>query len=918
MSSWTDITAIGSGTVDYRLMVEGWPHEWVTTPRITHGDNANGRVVYPGLSYKGLGFSEQSILRDAWPQCSGMNFTIVPTDSNEDTLNSFTRDARPSGYLIDNIVVDDTTWTTRPATFPSGIYHLATEAVFCDGANNITRGYWDTMAQIHTPVDVENNVVPLYNWPPSMEGRRCYLFGYGPSDDPAGDGSIIWRGVITRPPRMAGDGVSWQLQAQSITSLFDQKVGAGDSVSWHIRGVYHHSRVPMTVWFRSELQAYPDEPPYVTRITGFYESNSEWAAYVNAQLSAAIAAEAASSLTDLGYSINGGHPTFLGSTGDEEFFGVAMKDALDGDTVPGSPVVDANGPAKNGENISGRFYVTCGDTAGNFVINDCFYPPFWEYPLPQARALLGDPQLAPIGPPDPALAVAAQFAGLSGLYPTILYQDPDDTTWPSNRLYLQSVDGLDTGSQLMVRNPSDEDEPPVMTVVEVDTPNKFILIDTSHMGALYLSDESTMVRVVRYGDGNNNWADFMQEVVDRAPEANLGLTPYITDNDVNVAAWPAIWETYPFHDYWRYRTYRFVKPVSVKEVLQPEFRVTGWMGRLEADGRFGVCQMPFVSSTRTAQHTLTDDDLLLPAEGMFGRFPTWEAQKDGLINIVFLQLGYSPLTDETNPLFDYMLRMTQSISEHKSGEQAKQDIVPKSTPSGSYSLKKRLERTPSAQELSNMILPYLQTLSKDYAVVTVDVPFTKFDVLCGDIVEVTSAYIPNGLGGRGVAAKKAICIGRQWDLDPANNRMGTLTLWFPRDGGANAGYSPTGRITANSNTSGDTWVLTMSHLNSLNIAWSESSDGNVAKHFGVDDAIAVYEVDQTSPVVVYGQIDSVNTASDQVTVTFNETWTPGGSTWNLRSERSEATLYTDHQMQYAYVADTDGFLPDATSGRSFV
>jgi hypothetical protein len=471
----------------------------------------------------------------------------------------------------------------------------------------------------------------------------------------------------------------------------------------------------------------------------------------------------------------------------------------------------------------------------------------------------------------------------------------------------------------MVRNPDAEEDPPVMTISAINTSDKYIEIDTSHMGALYFSDQSTMVRVVSYGDGANNWADFMQAVVDRAPEANLGLTPYITDDDVNVAAWSALWGIYPFHDYWRYRSYRFVKPVSVKDVLQPEFRVTGWMGRLEADGRFGVCQMPFVSASRTADHTLTDGDILLPADGMFGAFPTWEAQRDGLINIVYLQLGYSPLTDETDPLFDFTLRMTQSISEHKSGEKAKQDIVPKSTPAGSYSLKKRLERTPSAQELSNMIMPYLQTLSQDYAIVTVAVPFTKFNVLCGDIIEVTSAYIPNGSGGRGVAGKKAICIGREWDLDPDNNRMGMLTLWFPRDTGKTAGYAPTGRITGRTNTTGNTWSLSMSHFSVLNIAWSESADGNVAKHFAVGDAVAVYEVNQTSPVIVYGEVDSVNAASDQVVVTFTDTWTPAGSTWNLRSERQfEVTVYSDHQLQYAYVADTDGFLPDGTSGRSFV
>jgi hypothetical protein len=925
---WTDVIATGQGIVDFRLMVEGWPHEWVTNPRITHATNADGRLVYPGLSYKGLNFSEQSVLRDAWPNCSGINFTIVPTDSNEDTLNSFTRDSRPSGKILDNIDVSDTTWTTRPSTFPAGVYHLATEAILCDGANNITRGYWNTTAQIHTPVDINSNELPLYSWPPAMDGRRCYLYAYGTSDSPDGDGNIIWRGVIARPPMMVGrDGSSWQISAQPITSVFDQTVGAGDSVEWRIRGVYHTSRCPMTLMFRSDSQLFPSTPPYVKRITGFYETNSEWAQHVNDELSAMIEAEDDTPLTDLAFTIENGHPTFIGSGTGTPYFGISVKDGLDGDTVTGAPAVDNSGNGQNGGELEGRFFITCGDKNGDFTIVGCNFLPPWGYPLPTARALIGSPQLGLPMPNDPIRAFAVAIADLLGitLPQTPEYDDPTDNSIPSNRLYLQSVDGLETGDELMVRNPDDDDEPPVLHLTNIDPTYRFIEIDTSHMGAMYFSDQMSMVRVIDYGVGTN-WAGFMAAIVARAPEANLGLTPYITANDVNSSAWEALWEPggYPFHDYWRSRVYRFVKPISIKEVLQPEFQVTGWMGRLESDGRFGVCQMPFVGASRTAQHTLTDDEILLPADGMFGGFPTWEVERDGLINIIYLRLGYSPLKDDTNPLFDYTLRMTQSISEHKSGEKAKQEIEPKSTESGGYTLKKRLERMPDAKELAEMVTPYLQTLSQDYAVVTVCVPFTKFNVLCGDIIEVTSRYIPNGLGGRGVTSKKAICIGREWDFDPANNRMGTLTLWFPRDSGKTAGYSPTGRITAQSNTSGNTWTITMSHLSSLNIAWSESGDGNVVKHFAAGDAVAVYEDDSTTPVVVYGEVDSVNTATDQITVTFTDGWTPGSSTWDLRGERLfEVTSYSDHQLLYAIVADTDGFLPDGdpgsqSSGRGFV
>lgn len=915
MSYWSDILLTGSGSVDYRLMVEGWPHEWVTDPRITHATNKGERIVYAGLQYTGLRISERAILRDAWPQVTNMTVTITPTARNDDTVSSFTRDSLFVGNLAVDLSESDTNWTTLPVSLGAGIYHMATEAVSCDGSDNIARGHWDTNGQKHvTTIAGITNPVPIYSWPPSMEGRRAFLYAYGTAEDPAGDGNIIWRGTIVRPPRLSPkDGLSWNLIIEPITKVFEQNVGGGDPTEYRVRGIYHSSSAPFTYYVNVGNVHYP--PSFVTsasRVTGFYEDNNSLVADGINPSFAAVVADAASELSELYCVYSHGYPTYNAQLTSDVFFSIIAVDLIDGDTSVGSPAYLNGEPGHNGDRIDpGGFYVVSpGDSSGNFFVWSGNINPPYGYPLPKGRTYVGKAQISIEGGP-----LGSSVAGL-GLV-TANYTDPDDTTWPNNRVYLESVEGLVVGDKLVVKDTGDEDHSPyILDITTVDTTDRFIEIDMSHSGSFYLSSDMTMVKITEYAN-KSNWAGFMDAVVTASPDANVGVTPWITSDDVNIANWLAVWDTYPFNDYWRKRDYSFVTPVTVKEVLVPELQVTGWMTRLGSDGRLDVVQMPFVSSQRSAAHSISDEDILLPAAGSYGEWPTWEAQNDGLVNIAYLKLGYSPFDDDYDAHFDFIVRLTSSIAEHKSGDKAKQEIGPKSRPSSGGTLKKRLADLPPPADIADMVLPFLQTLSKDYAIVTLAVPFTKFAILCGDIVSITCSLIPDGLGGRGVSGKKAICVGRDWDLDPSTNKMGRLTFWFPRDTGRNAGYAPTGRITGHTNTTGDIWVLTFSAADSRNLAWSEDSDGDVVKHFEVGDGVEILQVDVTSESRVTGTITD-KPSSTQIEVTLLSTWTPGSDTWNMRFTFGEAGPgLSAHAGSYCWVADSGGQF-NVQAGKSFV
>jgi len=918
MTEWNEqLLTGGSGFLAYRLMIEGWPHQWVTDPRITHQIGLGTRKVYPGLQYDGLRISERVVLREAWPEVDGITVTIVPSDANEDTVNGFTRDPKVVAVLTQDLDATASTWTTR-RELGLGVYHLGSECVLAN-ESTIVRGYWDSVPQEHAVTDfTSENPVSIYNWPPTMEGRHAFLYAYGPSDHPESDGQIVWRGVVLRPPRMNSDGLSWQIELGPITTQFDQNVGASEEFEYKVRGVYHSAACPLRMGIESFDVDFSNVGLVILNpMYGFYETEDAFASAVTTEMIAAIAAQATGGLLDINtpdFAYNGPsridpspgrYTVYLGFSGggsDDYDVTVGVMDALDGCTnrgCQGSP--DANGSSPR----EGRMSFYAGDVSGKWY---CDFRPQstpMGYPLPAARTLVGKPTLR-IDRDAPRDYKLFRPYGVD-----------DEITWPNNRVYLEKVDGLQVDDVLLVRNGDDAGRYLRITGINALEAERWIYVEfIGNTDVLYITSESSIIPVRTYSD-DGNWADFINALVEQSPKANLGKTPWLTDRDVDTTNWLGYWRTYSFQNYWRHRTYQFSKQVRIRDVFAPELMATGWMARLALDGRLDVAPMPFIASQRSADWALTDDEILLPAEEQSGTWPTWEAQADGLVNIAKLRLGYDPNDDSFDEAQDYTVRMTQSIAEHKSGNRALQEIEIRSQPAtvgtteirvGGFTLKQTRRYGISADLVVEMALPYLRTLAQDYAIVTVAVPFTLFGVLVGDIVEVTSRFIPDGLGGRGVTGKKAICVGRTWNLDPAAEGMGTLTLWFARDSGRVAGYAPTARIGASVDHGGDLFTLNLNPVIGDNVAWSESGD-DVAKHFAVGDAVQLVQADTDSPTTAQGTITAKPDVT-HVTIQFDDPWDRGFAVWDLRFligiGEDLHIMATERQAAYCWIAGEDG------------
>jgi hypothetical protein len=72
--TWADTLATGSGRLRFRLMIEGWPEEFVTDDTITHATNRDGRTVLSGLSYDGMKIGDRCLPWEGKLQADGNSF----------------------------------------------------------------------------------------------------------------------------------------------------------------------------------------------------------------------------------------------------------------------------------------------------------------------------------------------------------------------------------------------------------------------------------------------------------------------------------------------------------------------------------------------------------------------------------------------------------------------------------------------------------------------------------------------------------------------------------------------------------------------------------------------------------------------------------------------------------------------------
>jgi hypothetical protein len=933
--TWSTIKSTGRGRWQFRLSIEGYPAQWVTHTSVTHADGTDGRAVYSGLSHD-FEIRDRVLMMEGKLEADAINFKIVAVDSEERPMASFTLFPEPVGFLQDALDEDDTTMTLQGGKgLDAGIYHIGTEAIAVTssggGTNTITRTKWSTLAQKHNVANFDKTRwVAVYDSPPTMEGRRAYLFVYGDGDDLDGNGTCIWRGIVARPPRQdSAEPSTYMIEVQPISAVLQQTIAGKIKEVKPLKLISHHVQCPFVIQM-------------------FYDGTTSDPVYVvGAKTEADLAEDVTSALNTLAFT------TFSIGTLDWIKFDkskngrwrVRLKTndiVADFNLILGSPICgtvhaykahwtdkDGNEVLGVGNAISSAFALQANKEYFVELVIDNTNAAQYSYRYTGIVTYDGPP-MQPLGNASILMVPASRGTG------SIFYDDADasQAALHINRIWIDTDLSDYVGGTIHLTNtynPTGIYKITDADLVVVDngdgTNTNYFWVElelyTGHTGSFNgLTQEEinkqiiasktfdgfvtadTKINVIRDFGTGTDVVGFETNLKDASVSANDGDVPFFTDADASDWFLTDGWKSqYQFN-----RNYRFVAEHTLEDIFAEELKFVGHFPRIGDDGRIEIKGLPsFTDATTTdTAHTIDGSSIITPADG-YGAWPGWDPQRDGILTTVSIKDVYDPLKDDWRDK-DMVFQDPDAIATHKSRGKAQMTIAPFSAPNASV--------RGSARDIFETIASqYLNFFARDYAIVTLRVPFKHYDVLCGDVCTLTHRLIPAGDGTRGVVSRKAVCVERRWHMDPKSNQWGELSFYLPRS--VEKGYSPSAIVTGQSNTSGNTWAITCALVS--NETWSTNGDGKALEHFQSGDFVHVWQLDTTSVVEVNGQVDSApNVAAGTLSITFTGTWTPSTSLWAIGFRQdTDGAHSTTAQKKYAFDANSSYETGDGAQARQF-
>ncbi len=930
------LKASGCGSIRYRLVIEGWPEQWVTDPSITASENLDGRTVRVGLLYDGIRFGEKTLLRDAKIEADSISFRVVAggtaslTGSSGDyATTSFGTYPEEVAQLEVSLEFDDTTIDLMGdgELFDTVVYHIGTEAVLSGGGSAITRHVWDTQPQSHhVSVYDETRTVYVFDRPYTMEGRHVWLYAYDEQDDGDLDGQCVWRGIVARQPRLDANCTTWLIEALPITHVLKQTV-AGALQEAHPIGIFHTKTSQLIV--NLVMDGEESGPTYYD---GFAASESDLFNEINDMLEDAVTALSA---TDVQWietlrierGADGLHlyMKVLAPLGEHEFAGGSGNSVIShGFTITfGSPLIGyafgdwhkvttrADGTYRGSDTVYDGTHEIIGEGEWIMYMTLDDESRVWIAGLSPSTEISYSYDGAPVVPlGKPAFNLRNTALGTNNFQ----HAWDDETSWrvyvdtsldDAEAVYIKGIlapDGMLEDDTFEIDSTGEDANGHYITLVPHPiTSNASSSNVTSEIRG-YLTSGATIIAIRNYGSGS--LAGFINILKALSVDANDGDTPFITDEDFDSfdTSLPTLSSDR------RGRDYRFSKELSIEAILAPELQLAASFMRLTAVGRIGVATLPLPTQAYPvdAAHTIDVDAILEPA-GDSGAWPVTEPTRDGVLTTVTIRENYDATKDEWTA-GPFVFQNAEAIAASKSRGKSQLEIKPYSRP----------QRGIDNRKILQIATRYLEFFGRDYAVVTVQVPWTHFTVLCGDICSLTHRLIPGGDGLRGVSGRRVLCVGRRWEGDPAAGSMGELDLWMPAR--PIYGYAPSGLVTGAVNTSGNIWTVTLDPANAFNIAWSAVNDGQVLRNFAVGDYVQLERYGQESPTIVTGYLSAISSESAGTCTVITDTpWTAGVFTWLLLFRTDD--IFGDNsqalQRTYAYVADANQTLPDGGRARKF-
>jgi hypothetical protein len=332
------------------------------------------------------------------------------------------------------------------------------------------------------------------------------------------------------------------------------------------------------------------------------------------------------------------------------------------------------------------------------------------------------------------------------------------------------------------------------------------------------------------------------------------------------------------------RSFRQSQPLKLWEYLREHWKLGSLYPIIDSSGRLGLKVLRSPAQSLVPSIAISGADILVG-----GGFPRFRRSSEGRYTAVQIENGYSSYED------DFLGGPSLYLDVTARGQQRTSQVLRIEPKSGlSYESTSR-----SSDEYSTLLIAtkVLGVFGQPYATLQIPVSLKLFDVRLGDEVMVSSNLIPDWTTGTlGVSGKVGVVIGRRFELDRG---VGMLTVLIT--GHLSYGYAPSFGITAQSNTSGNTWLLTVV-LGDPNGITTWAPAGTTAETFlSVGDRVQQQLYNSTTLTTVNGTVVSV--AANTVTVTFDSVVSFIGSQRYLLEYADFDDGVSGDQQKFVFVAD---------------
>jgi len=864
--SWTSITQNGNGKMRARLVVEGLPYQFVTDQDMV-APLADGRIKTNGLQFEGLVIENSVDMPNAKIRASGISANIADIDGA--CTAAFATSPTVVTYITADVTVADTTVTVLSTDgFPaSGVIHIGTEAIAYASKSatqflGCTRQYWDTYIQAHYTVDGSNlRRSEVTNVPATVEGRRAYLFAYGDGDPPTGNGTQIFIGVVSRDAALS-DSVYWQITVDPITRILDADLGGSLADNLGVRGVYYPALASLRVILRqSSSPDFFSTAPIAFEadgwFTGFFETQSDFCAALTDYL-ATLMVGWDGTLYAVSDGDSGWHLEWSPTAAKWLFADLSSPV----DNIHDFLLTQTGLPIPGLTVVAGSTYVV--SQRPNSVNYSLGTLPFIAQPGAVPRGLFCGEEV-PFTVPS----------GWSYSNPEVAAID----TFPMFRMYLAGAGNVTTLQSMNVAgdvNGTSTSNTLLLDQTQANLSDGSVVgrgfITTPPRTIAWAGQSMTLEAVNLYVQGDV--ADFITEINFLAPiGVNIGTVPGLYGQDLQPSFGLPIRDVTQGRAIANRRSYVSVKKSKFVDYLAEELKLIGMYPYINTSGliAFRELRLPAPSEPSTATIDASNE---LVSEG----WSTWERNAMGTVNSVRMRTRYNASADaHEGP--EFYIRDVTAYSRNRTPRII--EVAPKS----------ESDTLPTPADLQSLFSRVLGIFGRPYVISEINVPWSLFDVVPGDIVLVTSATLPNAAGKRGLVDVQGLVMGRRFEIGTAS---GSLTVLIHNQNVA--GYSPTARITTTVNVSGNTWDIGITNL-----------PGYGSAQFNVGDRIRITEWDSLSALGnATGVI--VTAGASPFRVTLDAPWVPGASTWNLEYASATDPALLPTQENYCFIAGLDGII----------